>query len=237
MRTSTRALGASLLCLAAAMAQTPALAAQWRIVNATIDQISLGQGATDAPLLHAELPNAGAPFQDGSYQQQPGNPWAPSQYAVWGEAVPRQSGYWSEWQLSFAPNYGAAPSIDLVNMQAHFGSMFLQNAYGIYEGKSGWFVDVRSVATLGLSEGVAITQVGEGRYTANWSVRSTWGQSTQDDLSYPLYSVSLTFIAFPEGTPWSYAPVPEPSSVFMALVGIGAVGVIRRRQARSLAAG
>jgi hypothetical protein len=237
MLTSTRALAASLLCLAGAVAQSPALAAQWRIVNATVDQISLGQGAPAAPLLHAELPNAGAPFQDGSYQQPQGLPWMPYQYAVWGQAAPPQSGYWSDWRFYFLPSYGAAPSIDLDNMQAHFGGLMLTNAYGIYEGKSGWYVGEQPVATLGLNEGVAITQVGEGRYTASWSVRSTWGTFNQDDPAYPLYSVNLTFVAFPEGTPWSYAPVPEPSSVFMALVGIGAVGVIRRRQARRPAAG
>lgn len=235
MLTSTQVLGASLLCLFGAVAQSPALAAQWRIVNATVDQISLGQGAPAAPLLHAELPNAGAPFQDGSYQQLPGDPWAPYQHAAWGEAA-RQSGYWSDWRFYFSPSFGAAPSIDLVNMQAHFEGLVLETAYGIYEGKSGWFFGEQFVASLGLSEGVAITQVGEGRYTANWSVRSAWGETNQDNPAYPLYSVNLTFVAFPEGTPWSYAPVPEPASVFMALAGLGAVGVIRRRQARRLAA-
>lgn len=235
MLTSTRALGASLLCLAGAVAQTPALAAQWRIVDATIDQISLGQGASDSPFLHAELPNAGAPFQDGSYQQPPDQPWMPYQYAAWGVASPPQPSFWSEWRLFFLPNRGAAPSIDLANMQAHFGGMELTVAYGVYDGKSGWYVDDQPVTALGLSEGVAITQVGEGRYTANWSVRSG-GPSNQGDPRYPLYSVNLTFVAFPEGTPWSYAPVPEPSSVFLALAGVGAVGWARRRQIRRIGA-
>lgn len=77
--------------------------------------------------------------------------------------------------------------------------------------------------------------LGDGRYQASWQVRANPYEVSQESGD-PLYAVNLTFAAFPEGTPWSYAPVPEPDSVFMALAGIGAVGWARRRQLQRLVA-
>lgn len=233
LMTSLRPVGvAALLCLAGAAAHVPAQAAQWRIVNATVDQLSLGTGENPASYLpHLQLPNAGAPFQDGQYPQ-PGN------YAAWAYAGSEST----RWLLGFFGPYSGQPwqppSIDLANMQAHFDGLALKWSYSSCEPRFGCSGGTSPVAYLGTQDPIAITQVGPDRYSASWSVRSTWGgPAEQDDPAYSLYSVNLTFVAFPEGTPWSYAPsVPEPSSVFMALVGIGAVGVIRRRQARRLAA-
>lgn len=230
MLTSARALGATLLCFTAIAAHSPALAAQWRIVNATVDQLSHGAG--DDPsisLLHLELPNAGAPFQDGQYPQL-GN------YAAWASAGSENT----KWLLGFfGPNSGQPwqpPSIDLANMQAHFDGLALKWSYWSCEHRFGCSGGSSDVANLGTQNPIAITQVGPDRYSASWSVRSAGWYEVPDSSVFPLYSVNLTFIAFPEGTPWSYAPVPEPASVFMALAGLGAVGWARRRQARRLVA-
>lgn len=230
MLMSLRPVGAAaLFCLAGAAAHVPAQAAQWRIIDATVDQLSLGAfDDPSRPLLQVHLLNAGAPFQDGQYV--PGGQkvaWAPGAFEG------RQ-----EWSLKFSqPAYLSptrpAPSIDLANMQAHFDGLELMSSYGICEYRIGCYGWSSRIAALGTDDPVAITQVGPNRYSASWSVRSTDWTEVADSSLYPLYSVNLTFVAFPEGTPWS---VPEPSSVFMALVGIGAVGVIRRRQARRLAA-
>jgi len=225
MLTSQRLLGTGLLCLTGILAHNPALAAQWRIVDATVDQISESVGAPPAPLLHLSLPNAGAPFQDGLHQSN----GVTDGYVVWGEAELDQYGKWSDWRLYLSSEVDAPPSIDLTSMQARFDGLELQRARGQYEGKLGWHLDSSIEAKLGLEQAVPITQVGEGRYTASWQVYSRWWTSA-------LYSVNLTFVSFPEGTPWTYAPVPEASSVFMALAGLGALGLIRRRQARQAVA-
>lgn len=232
MLTSLRPVGvAALLCLAGAAAHVPAQAAQWRIVNATVDQLSLGTSENPASYLpHLQLPNAGAPFQDGQYPQL-GN------YAAWASTGWENT----KWILGFFEPYlgqpWQPPSIDLANMQAHFDALELRWSFWSCAGKMGCSGGSSHVANLGTEDPIAITQVGPDRYSASWSVRSTGWYEVPDDSVLPLYSVNLTFVAFPEGTPWSYAPsVPEPSSVFMALVGIGAVGVIRRRQARRIAA-
>lgn len=236
MLTSLRPVGAAaLLCLAGAAAHVPAQAAQWRIVNATVDQLSFGAGADPSiPLLHLQLPNAGAPFQDGQYPQ-------PGEYAAWvpseSETVPANDFFFLWFFGSNSEGLRSPPSIDLANMQAHFDALELRWSFWSCAGKIGCSGGSSHVANLGTEDPIAITQVGADRYNASWSVRSTGWYEVPDDSVLPLYSVNLTFVAFPEGTPWSYAPsVPEPSSVFMALVGIGAVGVIRRRQARRLAA-
>ena len=227
MLTSLRPVGvAALLCLAGAAAHVPAQAAQWRIVNATVDQISLGADEDpSSPLLNLQLPNAGAPFQDGQYLPL-------NDYAAWAPGGTENQ----QWELRFSnPNSGWSrqpPSIDLANMQAHFDGLELTHSYWSCEPRFGCSGGVNQFATLGTDAPVAITQVGPDRYSASWSVRSTGWYTVPDSSVLPLYSVKLTFIAFPEGTTWSYAPVPEPSSVFLALAGLGAAGWARRRQVR-----
>jgi PEP-CTERM motif len=223
MLTPARALGATLLCFTAVAVHCPAQAAQWRIVNATVDQLSLAAGEDPSrPLLHLQLPNAGAPFQDGQYVPS-------SQKVAWapGAFEGRQ-----QWYLKFSePAYLSptrpAPSIDLANMQAHFDGLELMSSYGTCEYRIGCYGWANRIAALGTDDPVAITQVGSNLYSASWSVRSTDWTEVADSSLYPLYSVNLTFVAFPEGTPWS---VPEPSSVFMVLAGLGAVVWARRRQ-------
>lgn len=230
MLTPARALGATLLCFTAVAVHSPALAAQWRIVNATVDQLSLGAGEDPSmPLLHLQLPNAGAPFQDGQYLPL-------NDFAAWASGGSEND----QWELRFSgPNSGWSrqpPSIDLANMQAHFDGLELTHSYWSCEPRFGCYGGVNQFATLGTESPVAITQVGPDRFSASWSVRSTGWYELPDSSVAPLYSVNLTFVAFPEGTPWSYAPVPEPASVFMALAGLGAVGWARRRQLQRLAA-
>lgn len=233
MKTSNRLMIASLLGWASALAHSPALAEQWRIINATIQEISEEpRDSSQPPALLAQLPNAGAPFRDGAYFSA-GAPW--SEHAAWGIAEERYA-YRSEWWLRFTPQAGAAPSVDLTNLLADFSSLELLLSTAVYEGPMfGWYQYETSLAWLGLDDAVPITALSNGRYQASWLARSSSGGGLQEDPSNPLYSVNLTFVAFPEGTPWSYAPVPEASSVYMALVGLGAVGLIRRRQKRQVA--
>lgn len=233
MLTSLRPVGAAaLLCLAGAAAHVPAQAAQWRIVNATVDQLSLGAGQDPSiGLLHLQLPNAGAPFQDGQYPQL-GN------YAAWASAGSENTSFLLGFFGPYSGQPWQPPSIDLANMQAHFDGLALKWSYWSCEPRFGCSGGNSHVADLGTQDPIAITQVGPDRYSASWSVRSTWGGlGEQDDPAFPLYSVNLTFVAFPEGTPWSYAPsVPEPSSALLALAGLGAAGWARRRQAQQPAA-
>lgn len=222
MKPSNRLVVACLLGSVGALANSPALAEQWRIVNATVDEISQGpRESWQGPELHAKMPNAGAPFQDNQFQPNGFD------YQAWGTIEDRY-GYWSEWRLYFTANAGAAPSIDLTSLSADFSGLEFRETYAVYEGKSGWYHGESFKAVLGLDDAVPITALGDGRYQASWL--------TQASPIDPLYSVSLTFVAFPEGTPWSYAPVPEASSVCMALAGLGAVGLVRRRQKRAAAA-
>ncbi len=222
MNPPKRLILACLLGGVGALANSPALAEQWRMVDATVDEISQGpRQSWWGPELHAKMPNAGAPFQDNQFQ-----PYG-DDHAVWGTIEDRY-GYWSQWWLRFMPSAGAAPSIDLTNLRADFSSLEFWEAYAQYEGKIGWQHGKSFKAVLGLDEAVPITALGGGRYQASWQ--------TQASPLGPLYSVKLTFVAFPEGTPWSYAPVPEASSAWMALAGLGAVGLVRRRQKRAVAA-
>lgn len=218
MKPFNRLIVACLLGSVGALAHSPALAEQWRIVNATVDEMSQGpRESWQGPEIHAKLPNAGAPFQD--HQFQPEGYAYP--HAVWGTIEDRY-GYWSEWRLYFTAEAGAAPSVDLAGMKADFSSLEFRSAYGVYEGRYGWYYGGSFIANVGLDEAVPITALGDGRYQASWL--------TQASPVDPLYSVNLTFVAFPEGTPWSYAPVPEASSALMALAGLGALGLISRRQ-------
>lgn len=234
MLTSPRALGATLLCLSGFAGHAPAFADQWRIEHATVIQLDDGVGEPAVSPLHLGFSYLAAPFQDGQYPKS--SPWYDVSQPVINGVNPNQARFEPDrWQLTFNPRSGAAPSIDLANMQASFASLELDQIY-VDIGIHGVRTEVEyALAALGLNDPVKLTALGDGRYQASWDVRGEipgWLPSDSD----PRYAVSLTFTHFPEGTPWSYAPVPEPSSVFMALVGLGAVGWARRRQARHIAA-
>jgi hypothetical protein len=234
MLTSPRAFGVAVLCLAGLAAHAPALADQWRIEHATVIELDDGVGEPAVSPLHLGFSYLAAPFQDGQY------PKSSSWYDVYRPVIngvnPKQARFEPDrWQLTFQPDNGAAPSVDLANMQASFASLELDQIY-VDIGMHGVRSEVEyRMAALGLDDPVKLTALGDGRYQASWDVRGNvpGGSAFEGD---PLYAVSLTFIHFPEGTPWSYAPVPEPDSVFMALGGLGAVGWARRRQLQRLAA-
>lgn len=228
MLTSPRALGAAVLCLAGLAAHAPAFADQWRIDHATVIQLDAGLGVPAASPVHVGFSFLAAPFQDGQYPKS--SPWSDFYQPVINGLTPQQGLVGpTRWQLTFKPQNGAAPSVDLANMQASFASLELDRidfVSGTRGGESAW---ERPVAALGLSDPVKLTALGDGRYQASWDIRASlpgW-QAFDGD---PRYAVSLTFTKFTEGTPWSYAPVPEPSSVFMTLAGLGAVGWARRRR-------
>lgn len=231
MLTSPRALGVTtLLCLAGMAAHAPAMADQWRIDHATVIQLDGGVGVPAASPLHVGLSFLAAPFQDGQYPKS--DPWSDFYQPVINGLTPQQGLVGpTQWHLTFKPQNGAAPSVDLVNMQASFASLELDRIDFVSGPRGGEYAWERPVAALGLSDPVKLKALGDGRYQASWDVRAPipgWPSFDVDSR----YAVSLTFVHFPEGTPWSYAPVPEPSSVFMAIAGIGAVGWARRRQAQ-----
>jgi len=227
MPTSPRALGATLLCLAGFAAHAPAFADQWRIDHATVIQLDGGPGVPATSPLHVGLSFLAAPFKDGWI-----GAWDSHPALIQG--VTLEPGYSSQthWQLSIKQG---KTFVDLANMRASFQGLELDRlevVSGFRGGDSYWY---RTEALLGSSDFVKLKALGDGRYQASWQVRANPYEVSQESGD-PLYAVNLTFAAFPEGTPWSYAPVPEPDSVFMALAGIGAVGWARRRQLQRLVA-
>lgn len=219
MQTFPRALGATLLCLAGFAAHAPAFADQWRIDHATVIELDDGIGEPSASPVHFDFSILDEPFQDGQYPSF----WPGFYKSVIGANDPQ----YGRMQLMFKPENGAAPFVDLVNMQAGFASLELDLVSSFSGDRGGsdstW---VRPMYTLGLSNPVKLTALRDGRYQASWNVHAHLPGEPDYDLG--LYAVSLTFAHFSEGTP----PVPEPSSVFMALAGIGAAGWARRRQVR-----
>lgn len=218
MLTSPRAFGAAVLCLAGLAAHAPALADQWRIEHATVIELDDGVGEPSASPLRLDFSTLAEPFQDGQYPKS--SPWSDYYQPVISTKDPR----YGEWQLMFKPDNGAAPSVDLANMRASFASLELDQVFVISGERGGsdsyW---VRPMYTLGLSDPVKLKALGDGRYHASWDVHARLPGLPEYDLG--LYAVSLTFTQFSEGTP----PVPEPSSAFMALAGIGAVAWARKR--------
>ncbi len=219
MITSPRALGATLLCLAGFAAHAPAFADQWRIEHATVIELDDGIGEPSPSPYHFAFSILAEPFQDGQFPS-----YWPGFYLP---VIRGEDPQYGRSQLMFRPENGAAPSVDLAKMRASFASLELDQVTTISGDRGGsdstW---VRPMYTLGLSDPVKLTALRDGRYQASWNVHAHL--PGEPDYDVGLYAVSLTFAHFSEGTP----PVPEPSSVFMALAGIGAAGWARRRQVR-----
>ncbi len=225
MLSSRQALCTALFCLASATAPVTSHAAEWRVVSFDVDLLSLDEASSAGPLQHAKLSGTGLTFDDGAYRDDVAS----------GLAGPATPSGWSSWRLSLSSGWGGAtapPSVDLSAMTARFDSATL-TMMEFYPGDRGTWVSILLpfFYAMGLDEAVPITQIGEGQYQAAWQIHSTMSDSAHAPYM-PLYAVSLRFESISTPPP----VVPEPTSGFMALAGIGAVAWARCRRARRISA-
>jgi len=207
--------------MVAMLAQEAASAAEWQVRSATVE---LGYRADIV------MTTPGKPFVDGQFSSPP--PWPEYEYQAVSSRVPGRNYEWLGGGavgmldfLAFAgdPYHSPAkpPVIDLANMRADFSSVHLKILYfGGYAGHGGFSNHTEYDDSVGSDGWVSLTQNANGSYTARWPTFN----STTD------YWVTLNFISVPDGSAANYVPVPEASTMFMALAGLGALGLLRRRQ-------
>lgn len=218
---------AFLLSAAAAsmLAYGPASATEWQITSAYSESFYNGVTYTEI----WDYP--GKPFVDGQFPQDGAPiklvPWADA--AVFGFSggsfpygVPNSVGMmgFSAAELvidSSGSGHWSPPHIDLSNMTADFSSLWEGTAV-VWE-LSRWGFEYHSSGRwAAFSDGrgiVPITANGDGSYT--YAVLGEYG------------SFTMNFKSVPDGSAANYVPVPETSTMFMALAGLGTLGLRRRR--------
>lgn len=220
---------ALLLSAAAAAMAThgPASATEWQITSATF-------GYYDSFWYTVNTP--GKPFVDGQFSQK--EPW--SLAGPWKDAaafnlsdktyknLPSSFAMLDFPAMARSPGYGPwnAPHVDLSSMTADFSSLVFSQGYiDGFRGATYYSPgSITEIAFFGDFLRYDDLPTGVGKLTKN----------ADDSYTYGVYSpygqVVVNFKSVPDGSAANYVPVPEASTMFMALAGLGALGVLRRRQ-------
>lgn len=213
---------------ASMVAYGPASATEWQITSAY--QELFYNGVTSHTNI-ADYP--GKPFVDGQFPQDGAPielvPWADAAvFGFSGGSFPYGAPN-SVWVMGFSAadlvigsswsGHWSPPHIDLTNMTADFSSLW-EGTLVLVGSQRGGFDYHSSGRWAEFSDGSGI-----GPITANGD-----GSYTFESLSDRLHLV-INFKSVPDGSAANYVPVPEASTVFMALAGLGALGLmVRPRQ-------